>query len=151
MLRSRLILNRVIVAGIGRTVGYFTYNHDSLDFSCQYQALCACLHAVRKSSSFMLLDVFYDFLIWTSIEPCLGVVGCCLPTLRPLIDSTYSTIYSKIKSTLSRQSLLQNSVTEPRRKRSEKRHAWVELTNETHSQSKLRERYGAIGDGEHLH
>lgn len=27
--------NRVIVAGIGRTVAYFTYDTNTLDFSCQ--------------------------------------------------------------------------------------------------------------------
>ena len=29
-------LYRVIIAGIGRTVGYFTYDHSSFDFSCEH-------------------------------------------------------------------------------------------------------------------
>lgn len=99
----------------------------------------------------MFPDVFYDFLIWTSIEPCLGVVGACLPTLGPLIDITYSTIHAKIKSTFSRQSLLGNSgISEANRNRSGQRTNWVELTNETHSQSESERRYGTVGDGESL-
>ena len=99
----------------------------------------------------VFLDVFYDFLIWTSIEPCLGVVGCCLPTLGPLVDVKYSAIYSKIKNTFSRQSLLdKKSPSEASRNRSGQRTAWVELTNESHSQSEPMDRYGATVDAESL-
>ena len=140
----------VIIAGIGRTVGYFTYNHDSLDFSCQSHALVAVQKAASNWSSLVFLDVFYDFLVWTSIEPCLGVVGCCLPTLGPLVDVKYSAIYFKIKDTFSRQSLLQKSASEANRKRPEQRNSWVELTDERRSQSESRVGYGTPVDAESL-
>ncbi|QKX56013.1 uncharacterized protein TRUGW13939_03113 [Talaromyces rugulosus] len=74
----------VVVAGIGRTVGYFTYDHESLDFSY----------------------VFYDFLVWTSIEPYLEVIGCCLPTMGHLADNIkFSDLYSWIRVSLSQLSL----------------------------------------------
>ena len=98
----------------------------------------------------MILDVHYDFLIWTSVEPCLGVVGCCLPTLGPLVDLKHSAIYSKIKSTFSRRSLLDKSVSAASPNRSGPRTAWFELTNEKHSQSESMERYGATVDAESL-
>ena len=97
----------------------------------------------------ILLDVFYDFLIWTSIEPCLGVVGCCLPTLGPLVDLKNSAVYIRLKSTFSRPSLLQKSVSGASRDGSDQR-AWVELTNETYSQPKPIERHGVIANGKYL-
>lgn len=86
--------------------------------------------------------MFYSFLIWTSIEPCLGVVGCCLPTLGPLIgviDLKPSAIYSKIKSTFSRQSLVQKTNSQSS---SEQRTHWIELMEDKkRSQSKQGEVY----------
>lgn len=137
-------------------MGYFTYNHDSLDFSCEYHALVAFPYAVNMPSLPILLDVFYDFLIWTSIEPCLGVVGCCLPTLGPLVDLKNSAFYIKLKGTFSRPSLLQRSVSRASRDESDPsrdgsdRRAWVELTNETYSQPKPIERHGVIANGKYL-
>lgn len=104
----------VIIAGIGRTVAYFTYTDGLMD---QFHAL-------------------YHIYIWTSIEPRLGIVGCCLPTLRSLVDLKYGAVYSKIKS-ISWQSLLGKSASEANGNRTGQRTAWIELTNERHDQSKL--------------
>ncbi|KAI9711180.1 MAG: hypothetical protein M1820_002167 [Bogoriella megaspora] len=51
----------VIVAGIGRTVSYFNLIKD---FDLTYHD--------------------YYLIIWTSVEPCMGVIGACLPCLRPI-------------------------------------------------------------------
>ena len=124
------------------------YNHDSPDFPCQYHAFTFFPNAISKPSLFLFLDVFYDFLIWTSIEPCLGAVGCCLLTLGRLIDLKSSAVYSKIKSTFSWQSLPGKSASEASGNLFGKCIAWVELTNERHSQSEPMVRYGATVDAE---
>ena len=108
-----------------------------MDFSCQYHVFTAIPNAVSKPSLLLFLDVFYDIFIWTTIEPCLGVVGCCLPTLGPLVDLMYSAVYSKIKSIFSWQSHLGESGGN----RSGQHTAWVELTNERHHQSEPIVRY----------
>ncbi|CAG8957345.1 hypothetical protein HYFRA_00010771 [Hymenoscyphus fraxineus] len=51
----------VLVAGIGRTISYYQTPHD-YDFSYHD----------------------YYFLIWTSIEPCMAIIGACLPSCRPI-------------------------------------------------------------------
>ena len=64
----------VIVASIGRTYAFFTVGHN-LDYTWEN----------------------YDYIVWTSVEPCVGVIGCCLPTLRPLFtkngDATCTRYY----------------------------------------------------------
>ena len=66
----------VIGAGIGRTYAFFTVGH-SQDYTYEN----------------------YHYLIWSSVEPCVGVIGCCLPTLRPLFinndRSAHSRYYTK--------------------------------------------------------
>jgi hypothetical protein len=134
--------NRVIVAGIGRTVAYFTYDTNTLDFSCQSFSFVRSFGEVEIKAYF--LDVFYDFLVWTSIEPCLGVLGCCLPTmgpLLPLIDLRYTKIYSKIKSTFSRQSLADKSKSTSSQNLSGQRTAWVELKSKKDGTSEETQRY----------
>lgn len=64
----------VIIAGVGRTYAFFTVG-QSPDYTYEN----------------------YDYLIWSSVEPCVGVIGCCLPTLRPLFsdnDSMVSRYYT---------------------------------------------------------
>ena len=46
----RLIFNRVIIAGIGRTVGYFAIDHNPMSFSCQYHVFTSMPKTVSKSS-----------------------------------------------------------------------------------------------------
>ena len=92
-------------------------------------------NAINKPNLLSFLDLSYDVFIWTTIEPCLGIVGCCLPTLGPLVDLRYSAVYSKIKNIFSWQSLLGKSVSEASGNLSGQRTAWVELTNERHNQS----------------
>lgn len=53
----------VVVAGIGRTVSYFKLR-DLADYDFSFH--------------------YYWIVLWTSIEPTLGVIGACLPTLRPI-------------------------------------------------------------------
>jgi len=81
----------VIIAGIGRTISYFDVP-DDVDFS------------------------YHDYylLIWTSIEPCMGVIGACLPSCRPLFqgfspESLFGSIRSKFSSrpSSSRQNIFQ--------------------------------------------
>ena len=47
---TRLIFNRVIIAGIGRTVSYFTIDHSPLHFSGQYHMFTSMPKAISKSS-----------------------------------------------------------------------------------------------------
>lgn len=85
---------------------------------------CIHLHPWRCQQAkltFTVLDKFYDVLIWTSIEPCLGVVGCCIPTLGPLADLKQSAFYFKIKSIFSWQPLLGKSASETNSNRSGQR------------------------------
>jgi hypothetical protein len=136
------IPNRVIIAGIGRSIAYFTYDRESLDFSCQYRSFLILSLSMLVISRLpkLLSDVFYNFLIWTSIEPCLGVVGCCLPTLGPLtcaIDIKYSEIYSKIKSTFSKQSLIDRGTAKSSHGVSGQRNDWIQLTGKKSNQSEL--------------
>ncbi|KUJ17954.1 uncharacterized protein LY89DRAFT_683928 [Mollisia scopiformis] len=73
----------VIVAGIGRTVAYFSVAHN-LDFS------------------------YHDYytIIWTSIEPCMGVIGACLPSLRPIfLGFSPESLVGSIRSVLSLRSM----------------------------------------------
>ena len=71
----------VIVASIGRTVAYFSYrNLADYNFSADY----------------------YTLIIWTSLEPTLGVVGACLPTIRPLFQGfSPESIINSIRSVIS--------------------------------------------------
>lgn len=34
---------------------------------------------------FLIIGNFVGVLIWTAVEPCMGIVGACIPSLRPLI------------------------------------------------------------------
>ena len=124
------------------------YNHTR----CQYRAFTSISDTFSKASLLLLLDEFYHVLIWTSIEPCLGVVGCCIPTLRPLADLKHSAIYSKIKNIFSWRPLLGKSGAETSSSLSGQRTVWVELTSESHSQTEPRVGYearvdaGSVGD-----
>lgn len=78
------------------------------------------------------LDVFYDFLIWTSIEPCLGVIGCCLPTMGHLVDLNFTNIYSRLKFSWSQFSLRRSFkwTSPPSSMALAIDHNWCELTGE---------------------
>ncbi|KAK4692427.1 hypothetical protein P7C71_g4771, partial [Lecanoromycetidae sp. Uapishka_2] len=55
---------------------------------------------------------YYPLVIWTSVEPCLGVISACLPTLRPLFSGlSPESILGSIKSTLSLRSFSKRSPT----------------------------------------
>lgn len=75
----------VIVAGIGRTVAYFSYQHLTDDnYSADY----------------------YSLVIWTSLEPTLGVVGACLPCIRPAFRGwSPESILRSVRSVISLRSL----------------------------------------------
>ena len=110
--------------------------------------------AVSKSS----LLYYYklnNVLIWTSIEPCLGVVGCCIPTLGPLVDLKHSAVCSRIKSIFSWHPLLGKPACETSSNRSGQRTVWVELTSERNNQAEARVGYETTIDagfvGEDLH
>ncbi|KAK3175110.1 hypothetical protein OEA41_002356 [Lepraria neglecta] len=82
----------VVVASIDRSVAYFKlqYNQDP-NFSSQY----------------------YSLVIWTSVEPTLGVIGACLLTLRPLFSGmSPESIIGSIRSALSLHSFRSTSHTE---------------------------------------
>jgi len=100
----------VLIAGISRTVSFFTFDRESLDFTY----------------------VFYNFLIWTSIEPCLSVVGCCLPTLGPLFDGQLSAIYTRVRSRFTTRSTTKNETTVVQIASNSE---WIELRGKTPSQS----------------
>ena len=75
----------VIVAGIGRTVAYFSYrNLTNSNYSSDYYAL----------------------VIWTSLEPTLGIVGACLPCIRPAFRGwSPESVLRSVRSALSLRSL----------------------------------------------
>ncbi|KAL6715742.1 hypothetical protein ACLMJK_006703 [Lecanora helva] len=75
----------VVVAGIGRTVAYFKdHYNDTFDFSYWYYSLVA----------------------WTTVEPTLGVISACLPTLRPLFAGmSPESLMGSIRSVLSLHSM----------------------------------------------
>lgn len=66
------------------------------------------------------------------------------------MEVKYSVIYSKIKSTFSRQSLLDKPGSEADPTVSRRGNTWVELTDDRHSQSESTKRYGAHLDTESL-
>ena len=52
------------------------------------------------------LDHDYYLLIWTSIEPCMGVIGACLPSCRPLFQGfSPESLVGSIRSALSLRSI----------------------------------------------
>lgn len=75
----------VIVAGIGRTVAYFSYQSlTDNNFSADY----------------------YSLVVWTSLEPTLGVVGACLPCVRPAFKGwSPESIMRSMRSVISLKSL----------------------------------------------
>ena len=53
------------------------------------------------------IDQNYYYLVWSSIEPCIGCVGCCLPTLRPLFTAQRDVgIFSYVRSLFGTRSTL---------------------------------------------
>ncbi|CAD6564414.1 MAG: hypothetical protein ASARMPREDX12_002653 [Alectoria sarmentosa] len=75
----------VIVAGIGRTVSYFKLR-DLADYDFSFH--------------------YYWIVLWTSIEPTLGVIGACLPTMRPFFSGVSpESVIRSIRSQLSLHSL----------------------------------------------
>jgi hypothetical protein len=66
------------------------------------------------------------------------------------MELKYSAIYFKIKSTFSRQSLLDKPISEADPSVSRRGNTWVELTDEQHSQSGSTERYGTTLDTDSL-
>ena len=124
------------------------YNRELWNHSSQYHAFTFIANAMSKPSLLSFLAVFYYIFVWTSVEPCLGVVGCCLPTLGPLVDLKYNAIYSEIKCIFSRQALLAKSASEASGNRPGQRTAWVELTNGRHNVSEPMVRYAATIDVE---
>jgi len=74
-----LTTSLVVVAGIGRVVVHYTISHDH-DYS------------------------WHDFplIMWSSVEPCMGVIGVCLPAIRQLFAG-YSpeSVLGSIRSALS--------------------------------------------------
>lgn len=50
-------------------------------------------------------DHYYSLVIWTSVEPTLGVIGACLPTLRPVFKGmSPESVIGSIRSALSLRS-----------------------------------------------
>jgi hypothetical protein len=85
----------VIVAGIGRTVSYFTTDPQTFDWS---------------------YETYYWF-IWSPIEAALGIVGVCLPTMKPLLNKTMPTrLSSAAKDYFNRSGRNTRSVGHSRRK-----------------------------------
>lgn len=75
----------VVVAGIGRTVSYFKLR-DLADYNFSFH--------------------YYWIVLWTSIEPTLGVLGACLPTLRPFFSGVSpESIIRSIRSQISLSSM----------------------------------------------
>jgi len=73
----------VLVAGIGRTVSYFQTPHD-YDYSYHD----------------------YYFLIWTSIEPCMALIGASLPACRPAFHHfSPESLFGSIRSAFSLRSM----------------------------------------------
>jgi hypothetical protein len=53
-----------------------------------------------------LQDDYYSLIVWSSVEPCLAVIGACLPTLRPLFSGmSPESVIGSIRSALSLQSV----------------------------------------------
>lgn len=57
-------------------------------------------------TSFCSVDHDYYLVIWTSVEPCLGVIGACMPAMRPLFAGfSPQSIINSIRSVISLHSL----------------------------------------------
>jgi len=73
----------VIVAGIGRTVSFFN---------------------VPANTDFSYHD--YYTIVWTSIEPCMGIIGASLPSCRPIFKGfSPESLVGSIRSALSLRSM----------------------------------------------
>ena len=83
---AKLTKISVCVSGALRVYYFVTVQLDpNLDFTCTYIAI-AKHTSIREAHTFSLDDT-YNVFIWTSIEPCVGIVCACLPTLGPLFTA----------------------------------------------------------------
>ena len=85
-----LLSKSVCVASAFR-IYYFHTTHTSAseDFTCTPPCLRLRV-LIGDPADLILEDDTYDIFIWTVIEPCMGVVCACLPTLGPLFQGSHS-------------------------------------------------------------
>jgi hypothetical protein len=97
--------------------------------SCIMSVFCL-LHLPHTLLNQSPLDSFYYFIIWTSAEPCLAIVGCCLSALASLCHVNSDDSYHKLESSPSKIFL------EDSRNPSYvgQEDAWIELADENDTQ-----------------
>lgn len=70
----------MIVASLIRLVEQLKVENP--DFTCKWTRF---LSRIRNINGIAELGAMNGMVIWTSIEPSVGVISACLPTLRPLV------------------------------------------------------------------
>ncbi len=88
LLTNFLLFHLVLLSQVSFVYFCSTRRVASTLFVSRHQPLMRNLtHYIIVLTFSLHLGTYTDVAIWTSIEPSVGLVSCCLPTLRPLLQA----------------------------------------------------------------
>jgi hypothetical protein len=68
-------------------------NNTNMDVTCKFRA-SRHLHGIHTDTHTLFLGALGKVSIWSTAEPCLGIVAACLPTLGPLFSRVKTVVSS---------------------------------------------------------